>query len=246
MTPEYILILEDEQQAGEKLQRYVQRAFPQATIHWERSVRAARKILRTPTAPDLIVSDIELLDGSVFALFAENPAPCPIIFCSAYDQYLLNALQTNGIGFVLKPYSWDDFSAAIDQFHRLFPADLARKIEYERRGIKTKIEARQKGKTYLLDLQTVRLFRARGDFVVAWDRTGQQYVINDSLKHLETILNPEQFFRINRSEIIAFSTIAHFTPHTKNRLAITLIDTEETVYTSNSRTPAFRAWLAAR
>lgn len=246
MNPEYILILEDEQQAGEKLHRYVQRAFPQATVRWERSVRAARKVLRASTAPDLIVSDIELLDGSVFALFAETPAPCPIIFCSAYDAYLLQAFQTNGIGFILKPYAWDDFRAAIEKYHRLFPAELSQQIEAERRGVKTKIEVRHKGKTHLLDLHTVRLFRARGDFVLAWDSGGRQYVINDSLKNVASILDPRQFFRINRSEIIAFSAIAHFAPHTKNRLAITLTDTEETVYTSNSRTPAFRTWLAAR
>ena len=53
--------------------------------------------------PDLIFSDIQLGDGLAFDLFRKISIECPVIFCTAYDEYAIQAFQNNGIDYLLKP-----------------------------------------------------------------------------------------------------------------------------------------------
>ena len=89
----------------------------------------------------------------------------------------------------------------------------------------------------------IAYLQARGDFVLAIDDQERKFPLNYSLQHIESVLDPIEFFRINRSEMIRFDRIHHFTSYTKNRLAIHLKTTSTILYTSNSRSAAFKAWL---
>ena len=62
--------------------------------------------------PDLIFSDIELLDGNVFVLYEQFRVTCPVIFTTAYDQFLLPAFRGNGIAYLLKPFEYEQFHEA--------------------------------------------------------------------------------------------------------------------------------------
>ena len=64
---------------------------------------------------DFILSDIQLLDGISFDLFDEIQLEAPIIFCSAHDEYLFKAFNTNGIAYILKPYTKSEFNKAIEK-----------------------------------------------------------------------------------------------------------------------------------
>ncbi len=68
---------------------------------------------------DLILSDIELLDGNAFQVLENRPLQCPIIFATAYDQYLLQAFQANGIAYLLKLYNFEQFQEAMHKYKRL-------------------------------------------------------------------------------------------------------------------------------
>ena len=76
-----ILVLEDEQRAGEKLIDFIKIFQPDATIHWERSISDGIQFFEQQPDLDLIFSDIELLDGNVFQLYARITPDCPI--CSS-------------------------------------------------------------------------------------------------------------------------------------------------------------------
>jgi len=93
-----ILILEDEIPAYEKLLKHVELQLSEQIQHdWARSAGEGEEYLSQPNTYDLILSDIELLDGTSIDLFKKVRVDCPIIFCSAYDEYLFDALQSNGI-----------------------------------------------------------------------------------------------------------------------------------------------------
>lgn len=115
-----ILILEDEIPAYQKLTNCLVNFFEQQAQHdWARSNSDGRKFL-SENSYDFILSDIQLLDGISFDLFDEIKTDIPIIFCSAHDDYLFRAFNTNGIAYILKPYSQDEFNKAItDYFKRL-------------------------------------------------------------------------------------------------------------------------------
>lgn len=253
-TALHILVLEDEQTAGEKLVQMVQSQAPNAKIDWLRTVQAGIDFLRY-TQPDLIFSDIELLDGQAFQVYQSVTPACPIIFCTAFDAFYVDAFQTNGIAYLLKPYNSEEFQAAWDKFERLFQPpksaeltprlleQLSQLIQQPTKKYKTTFTAKKSQGVLLLKTVEIRYFQAQSDFVLAFDQKGKKHVLNHKLSELERLLDPQQFFRINRSEIVHFSFIQKFEPYIKNRLAIYLTGTSTFLYTSNSRSAAFRAWL---
>lgn len=89
------LIIEDEQIAGEKLKEYIQKYIDQnVSIFWLRSVSEVFELLSNLHSFDMIFSDIELLDGNVFSVYEKVKVTYPIIFCAAYDQFVIKAFET--------------------------------------------------------------------------------------------------------------------------------------------------------
>lgn len=253
-----ILIIEDEQRAGEKLQDLVSKHIKSIEyITWLRSVEDSLVHLKNGEAPDLIFSDIELLDGSSFEIYQQVTPPCPIIFCTAYNQYFLEAFKTNGIAYLLKPFTEDEFLEALEKYQSLFktkepnPSAVNNALLKQLQGLvqqtpkrfKQTFTVKKPTGVFLLSVQDVTYFQAQGDFVFAFDNKGQKHILNHSLAHIEEQVDPEYFFRINRSELLHFHAIEKYYAYIKNRLEVSLKDGQTTLYTSNSRTAEFRSWI---
>jgi len=248
MIPQAILILEDERPAAKRLQEIVRQVYPNASLTWYRSAVEARSDLLESPPFDLVLSDIELLDGPVFPLFQEAEVDCPIIFCTAYDHYYVEAFQTTGIAYILKPYTEEAVKAAFAKFERLFGVERNAEAlhAFLRKQYKRSYTVKHHSDRYVLPVDNVNYFRAQGDFVEAHDQQGKRHFLNTTLKQIDQEVDPQQFYRINRSEILSFSCIGHIAPHTKNRLTIHLTDGQTVLYTSNARSPGFRTWLEDR
>ena len=80
------------------------------------SVAEAVRFLRDNEPPDLIFSDIQLGDGLSFEIFHQVKTECPVIFCTAYDEFALEAFRNNGIDYVLKPFSKNTIQHALDKY----------------------------------------------------------------------------------------------------------------------------------
>ncbi|MEL6562741.1 MAG: response regulator, partial [Bacteroidota bacterium] len=127
-----ILILEDEIPAFEKLSEHLKAYFGnELKFNWTRTISEAKEYLLQSDQYDVILADIELLDGNSFDLFKEITIRCPIIFCSAYDQYLLEAFKSNGIAYLLKPYTYEELCAAIAKYEVLFKDMPHTKIDHQ-------------------------------------------------------------------------------------------------------------------
>ncbi len=253
-----LLILEDEQRAGEKLLDLIREAESQADVHWLRSTAEGIDFLKNGAAPDLIFADVELLDGNVFRVFEAVRPACPVIFCTAYDAFYAAAFQANGIAYLLKPYSPAQFRDAWEKYLRLFgkspewslPATFWETIQSlaqkEKPAYKTTFPVKKRDGVFLLKTKDIACFQAQSDFVFAMDRQGGKHILNYSLAAVEALLDPVQFFRINRSEIVQFDSILKYAPFSKNKLAITLSQPPVVLYTASSRTAAFRGWAENR
>ncbi|WP_298545874.1 LytTR family DNA-binding domain-containing protein [uncultured Aquimarina sp.] len=249
-----ILILEDEQRAGEKLIDTIKSVTSPATITWKRSIVEAIDFLKTTPSLDIIFSDIELLDGNVFMVYDAIQPDCPIIFCTAYNTFYVNAFNTNGIAYLLKPYTIESFNAAWNKFLLLCKTkkeaistnvfdQLKYLLELEKKQYKSTFSIKKRDGVFLLKVAEIMYFQAQGDFVLAIDKNDNKHIINNSLKHIENEIDKNTFFKINRSEIINRNNIIKYNQHIKNRLRITLNNTETTLYTSNSKAFEFKNWL---
>ncbi len=251
-----VIIFEDEIPAYEKLLGYINTNIPEVKIlGWGRSIVEAEMLLEKNPEVELIFSDIELLDGNSFSVFGKSKVNCPIIFSTAFDQYLFQAFQSNGIAYLLKPYTESNFKEALGKYHTLFEngkaatidqnviTELKAIIEGEKTSYKRRFSIKKKSGIKILNIEDIVSFEANGDFCVAYDSAMNKHIINYNLGNIESKIDPKQFFRINRSEIINIDYVDNIEPHFKNRLAIKLAKRPEAVYTSSTKTPSFRTWL---
>ncbi len=251
----HILILEDEIPAYQKLVKYLNEYFEDKITHdWSRSVSDGKTFLKTESY-DLVLSDIQLLDGISFDLFNEITIDCPIIFCSAYDEYLFQAFNTNGIAYILKPYSQEDFKKALEKYESFFKQEqnntvdsdtlafLKKALKEEQVQYKKRFVIKRSKGIQLLSVDDISIIEASGDFCMATDVNGKKHPILQKIGVLAEKLNPKKFFKINRSQIVHIEYIETIENHFKNRLLIKLTGVEEKVMTSSSHTSDFRKWI---
>ncbi|MDO7875387.1 LytTR family DNA-binding domain-containing protein [Hymenobacter sp. ASUV-10] len=258
-----ILILEDETLAARQLLQFLARAgldTPMPTVL--RSVEKALAWLQTQPMPDLIFSDIELLDGNVFALYERFRVTCPVIFTTAYDQFLLPAFQGNGIAYLLKPFEYEQFRAALDKYQLLkssfatpAPAptlsaevlrDLRQALQLPAASTvyKQRFSVRMRNALYLLAVDDVAYVQADEGVVFAVDAAGARYPLPGTLAEVERQLDPRRFGRLNRSELVNIAFVERMEPYFNNRLAVSLRHLPGVVLTTSAaQTPEFRRWL---
>jgi len=250
-----ILILEDEIPAYQKLVSYLNDFFKKEIfIDWSRSVEDGKSFLKNESY-DIILSDIKLLDGTSFDLFNEIIVKCPIIFCSAYNDYLFQAFKTNGIAYILKPYTENDFRIALEKHHSLFLQgkynalesstlnELKAVFQEEKTHYKKRFVIKRSKGIQLLNIIDISVIEASGDFCIAIDYEGKRHTISQNIGALKEQLDPEKFFKINRSQIIHIDYIENIENYFKNRLLITTKGSKSKVMTSSSMTSEFRKWL---
>jgi len=250
-----ILILEDEIPAYQKLVSFVNDYFQDNVPHdWARSNQEGKTFLQK-NAYNFIISDIQLLDGISFDLYNDVTINVPIIFCSAHDEYLFQAFNTNGIAYILKPYTQTDFKKAMEKYQSLFQkgnynilnkttiTELKSALKEEQSNYKKRFVIKKSKGIQLLNVSEISKIEASGDFCIATDQKGKRHNISQNLGSIHQQLQPNKFFKINRSEIINIDAIANIESHFKNRLLITMAGVKEKAMTSSSTTSEFRKWL---
>lgn len=252
-----LLLIEDEEPALDQLRRFALRYDPAATIVGEcQQVSEAADFLRQHPAPDLILSDIELLDGNVFHLFAQVAVTTPVIFVTAYDSFLVQAFEQNGIAYVLKPVQYAQFAAAMQKFERLrqsFQGAALQQLAATLSGgvaasmaapaYKQRLVSKTRQGLYLLDVADLAYFQLRHGVTHAVDHQGRSFVLSETLSQLEAMLDPTAFFRLNRSEMVHVRAVERLESYFNDTLVVHLKGQATTLTSSTHRTPELRRWL---
>ena len=259
-----ILILEDEVLAARQTVQFLERAgVVAAAPPVVRSVEKALFWLQTNPMPDLIFSDIELLDGNVFALYEQFRVTCPVIFTTAYDQFLLPAFRGNGIAYLLKPFDYEQFREALDKYRLLqgsfgpaapaAEASLSPQVlrelsdalrHHAQPQYKQRFSVRMRTGLYLLTVDEIAYVQADEGVTFAVDAAGARYPLAGTLAELERQLDPRRFGRLNRSELVNVAFVERMEPYFNNRLAVQLRTRPPVVLTTSAaQTPEFRRWL---
>ena len=250
-----IIIIEDEIPARKKLKRFLEELDVRINVVAEiDNVSTAVELLKC-TSVDLIFSDIELLDGNAFDIYKQVSITCPIIFTTAYDHFWMNAFESNGIAYLLKPFSKERFQKAWDKF-LLFRnsasyeneqlASLTKLIEknFAKQAYKKRFTIHTHQGLSFVDVDLIAFFGTSDGVVFAFDIMGKRHLLNElTLKEVEEQLNPSDFFRINRSELVRKEQVEKIERYTKNTLAVKMKGYTSLLKTSQSSTAAFREWI---
>ncbi len=254
-----VVILEDEAPARKKLKNFLEKTEESILIIKEiETVEEALAFFQTQPEIDLILSDIELRDGNVFEIYNQIKVTAPIIFVTAYDHFWMNAFETNGIAYLLKPYSFDLFEKALQKYDSLKKNLTATQNEIFKKidaYYQTKIELQTTYKEYIpvkstnaiyfLKVTDITFIQSDYGVVYAYDSTNKKHVLNQTtLKEIEEIINPSVFFKINRSEVVNKHYIEKINRYTKNTVAIHI--KTHVLKTSQSKTASFNSWVGLK
>ena len=247
-----ILIIEDEALAADKLEHMLKEVDSAINVLAKLgSIKESVKWLFQNTA-DLIFLDIQLSDGISFSIFEQVTINTPVIFTTAFDQYAIKAFQVNSISYLLKPIRKTDLADSLKKYQTLksafsidFDSLLAsiqgREPDYKKRfliqiGEKIrKIEVPEIAYFYVLD---------KGVYLRTFQ--GNNYPVEFTLDKLETILNPDIFFRINRKYMVNLESIANMVAYSRARVKLELkpkADDEYDTIVSIDRSAEFKKWL---
>ncbi|HSI75221.1 MAG TPA: LytTR family DNA-binding domain-containing protein [Lunatimonas sp.] len=249
------IIIEDEKLAADRLNRLITKVSADVTVVATlRSVEEAVNYLQSHT-PDLIFLDIHLSDGSSFEIFDQVHVTSPIIFTTAYHEYALKAFKVNSIDYLLKPIDEAALSAALDKLRQLknesnttpmgeiealISMMKKQEISYRQRFLVT---FGNKIKT-IKSTEVAYIFAAdRAVFLV--DKSGNRYVIDETLDQLQNSLEPMDFFRVNRAFLVGIDSIEQMHSYSRSRIKIELNPPcPKECIVSTEKTPDFKGWLS--
>ena len=255
-----ILIIEDEKPAAEYLEKLLFEYDSSITVMAKlTSVEQSVEWLKNNQSQlDLIFMDIKLTDGLSFEIFEKINIYKPTIFLTAFSEYALEAFHASGIDYLLKPINQKKLSTSLNKLERLRESlSLSKhKIQLEELG-KTLIKLQKNYKTrfmvkvgeHIRSIITdkIILFYAEGRNVFMQTSQNREYIVDYRLEDLEDILNPEQFFRVNRTYLVNIQEIKDVLVYSKSRLRIMLNNnTEKEIIVSRDKVNLFKYWFDGR
>ncbi|MBD2770158.1 response regulator transcription factor [Hymenobacter sp. BT664] len=254
-----VVLIEDEPTAADGLVALLQRYDPAIRVV-ERldSVEEAVHWFTHHPPPRLVLLDVQLADGLCFDIFPQVSIRCPIIFTTAYDQYAIQAFQVSSIDYLLKPIAYADLHRALEKLRLLTTAyapepapppevnlrQLTEVFQQLQKPYKTRFLARNNDRLQFKLAEEIAYFCADGKFVHLVGLDQRRFLVDYTLEQLETLLDPRQFFRLNRKYLVSLAAVKDIRTYTGSRLRVLLLPVPYTeVIISRERVAEFKAWL---
>ena len=243
-----VALIEDEVPALEHLERLLLRCRPDTRVVARlRTVRQTRAWLASPGVEyDLVVADIQLGDGTSLDALGEADVAVPVIFTTAHDQYWSQAFDRNGVGYLLKPVRQEALAAALQRLERLerhFVGSLRAMVQ-GLQSAPSRLVGRRGRDWVGVSVVDVRWIRVRRGMITAHTAAGTEILLEESLQHLQTVLEPANFFRANRWYLVSLTAVTRVRAAGRGRLALVLDPpSEDVVEVPQQHAAAFKAWF---
>jgi two-component system LytT family response regulator len=162
--------------------------------------------------PDLMLLDIQMPGGNGIDVAACLPPPRPhVVFCTAYDQYAIEAFEVDAVDYLLKPVSRARLGQALDRVRgRLASSPEGRESALDQalrqRSGPARFLARNGSQYVVIGEARVLYFGTEGSLTRLVADTGQ-YWMDPSLNDLERRLDPARFFRISRGALVNLNAV---------------------------------------
>ena len=250
-----VIIIEDEVPAAEKLERYLGK--------YDGSIRVIAKfdsvastvswLREKQEQVDLIFMDIQLIDGLSFQIFQQIQIHKPVIFTTAFNEFALDAFKVNSIDYLLKPITFTDLSTSMKKLETLRQQFTNRDQSQRVQEALTSLQVKQYKSRFMVKVgehiksittNQIPLMYADGRDVYMVTTQGRKFIIDYTLESLENILDPKDFFRINRTFILNIHAIKDVLVYSNSRLKVTLTqDFDKEIIVSREKVNEFKNWL---
>ncbi len=209
-----VLLVDDEQLARERL-RQLLRPFENIIVAGEAEdgEQAIERILEL--RPDVVFLDIQMPGCSGMEVAESLPTPRPrIIFCTAYDQYAIEAFELHAVDYLLKPVTRVRLAKALARVQTLPPEEADSALQKATRAA-SKIPERflaKRGNKYRVVHQAEVFFFSSEEGLTKLVTREHEYWMQPTLADLEKRLDPATFFRVSRAAIVNLNMIDEVAP----------------------------------
>ena len=242
------IILEDELPSVRRLERLLQ-GFNIEVLTSITSVKSAISWFQNNKQPDLIFLDVQLSDGLCFEIFKHVNITSKIIFTTAFSNYSIKAFDYNSISYLLKPINAEKLSDAISKAQKFQQKETDLEqfktliSNYNIENYKNSFTVKVGKKIKIIKADKVCCFYSFENATYIKTAEGN-YIVNNSLTSLENDLNPEHFFRVNRTFIVHINAIKDIITYSNTRFKLVLhFYNDAEIIVSRERVKDFKNWI---
>lgn len=207
------LIVDDERLARSELKRLLQ-AHPNIEIVAEAdSADSARDILAAQPEISLVFLDIQMPGSSGLELAAELRPNLFFVFCTAFDSYALDAFALNALDYLVKPIVPQRLAQSLSRLpaapagNAVISEQHSQNYLPDNHGLLLKFGENSR----IVRLSDICRFESIGNHSAVYTPYGKSFVLS-SLSRIEQRLDPQQFFKASRADIIRISAITALEP----------------------------------
>jgi DNA-binding LytR/AlgR family response regulator len=247
------IVADDEEQLRIYLKSRLAELWPELTICGEAENGLEALDLIDSCRPAVAFLDIKMPGLNGIEVARRISTDCRVVFITAFDQYAIEAFESEAVDYILKPVTDKRLGKTIQRLKRHLsdisspPVDLSQTMARllaameERRGsgYLRWIKVRHGEQVRMIAAADVCYFKAEDKYTVVRTRAGES-LIKKTIRHLTEELDPEQFWRIHRGTIISVRQIAGVSRSFSGRLIIKLKDLPETLTVSRSYAHRFK------
>lgn len=221
-----LLIVEDSYLMQKILMEIIQLHFPEFTVAGTaKSVEDAIEAINT-LQPDLVMLDIHLEGGTAFDVLKNvNHTRFKIIFVSAYQEYLIEALQFSAVDFIFKPFDMNDIAVALDKalaeiHHDLFSVPTSKILDTLFSNIETTSDNKKlvligENQIEVAPLKEINWCEAQTGHSVFHFINIPSFKTNTPLRRFESMLQPKGFLRCHPQFLVNTHHIAFVDKETR-------------------------------
>jgi two-component system response regulator LytT len=217
------------------------------------TIKKSLDFFKTETSFDLIFSDIQLPDGLSFDIFRNIKLSVPVIFCTAYDQYALEAFDANGIDYLLKPFNKASVSKALDKYQSLkikfstpdnSHGKLIQLLGQQLGSYSPSIIVYKGDKIIPIETKDIALLYLEDKYVFAVTFELKKYIVSQNLEEIENICGA-LFFRANRQYLVNRKAVKDASKHFNRKIIVHLvINYPAEILIGKLKITSFIDWLA--
>lgn len=252
-----VVIIEDEfltaQRLDGMLNKYDDTIEVQAILP---SVADSVQWFKQNEGTELVFMDIHLEDGQCFQIFDTINMELPVIFTTAYDEYMIKAFKVNSIDYLMKPINFDELVKAIEKFKKWHNStsnhenqsdglgQLLQSLQPPTNQHKSRFLISLGSRLKTIEIDEVQYFYSADKITFLVTTDNHRYPVEFSLDKLVAMLNPAYFFRINRQTIVKLGAIVAIHVYPKGKLKVDVQPAfKEELFVSLDRVAEFKEWL---
>jgi two-component system LytT family response regulator len=231
-----VLIVDDENLALSRLKRLLNEAGITDITAFENPIEAIKEVAKTKF--DIAFLDISMpqLSGLELANHIAEVSPKTfIVFQTAYNEYALEAFQSGGFAYLLKPISLEEIQQTLEKVKTLISSNSSETVE-------KRIIGKSGNRLYIINADDIYYIKADLDEVIVKIKEADVYV-RKKIGELEMLLDTANFYRIHRSYIVNIDKIKSMRSVEQSKLEISFKEISSTVTSSKDGAKHFREYL---